>query len=265
MQPKKSLDLVFHLPKVSALRMSPTMFAGSQAMFPKRSSNVPRRSGNAPRKPDNDLGKPQNVPGRSGNVLEGPSNVPGRSGKVRQCFWEVKHCSWKVRQCSREVRQCSREVRQCSREVRQCSQEAKQCSREVRQCSREARQYSWEARQCSGKPGNVLGRSGNVPDNITKPNRTLTLTLMDLPEQMTKSQNGCSEMGPIMPHSLIIYSRSGCPILVIWIFLFSPNWSQQCLLNVHSNWAQLHQIVSNEIGSIGVVLWSIEQLTTWTS
>ena len=142
MQPKKSLDFVFHLPKVSALRMSPTMFAGSQAMF---------------------LG-----------------------GQV-------------------------------------------------------------------------------FPDNISKPNRTLTLTLMDLPEQMMRSQNGCSEMGPIMPHSLIIYSRSGCPILVIWIFLFSPNWSQQCLLNVHSNWAQLHQIVSNKIGSIGEVLWSIEQLTTWTS
>ena len=137
-----------------------------------------------------------------------------------------------------------------------------------------------------GKPGNILGSQAMFlggqamlpggqamfpggqamfPVNISKPNRTLTLAIMDLPEQMTRSQNGCSEMGPIMPHSLINYSRSECPILVIWIFLFSPNWSQQCLLNVHSNWAQLHQIVSNEIGSIGVVLWSIEQLTTWTS
>ena len=159
------------------------------------------------------------------------------------------------------------------------------CQRSVlwgchQQCLQEARQCFWKARQCFQRgpamfpgsqamfPGSQAmfpGGQAMFPDNISKPNRTLTLTLMDLPEQMTRSQNGCSEMGPIMPHSLINYSTSGCPILVIWIFVFSLNWSQQCLLNVHSNWAQVHQIVSNKIGFIGVVLWSIEQLTTWTS
>ena len=248
MQPKKSLDFVFHLPKVSALRMSPTMFAESQAMFPKRSSNVPRRSGNAPRKPGNDLGKPQNVPGRSGNVFEGPSNVPGRSGNVSGRSSTVLGRSGNVPRRSDNVPGRSGNVPMRSGNV------------------------PGRSGNIPGKPANVLGSQAMFlgcqamfPDNISKPNRTLTLTLMDLPEQMTRSQNGCSEMGPIMPHSLINYSRSECPILVIWIFLFSPNWSQQCLLNVHSNWAQLHQVVSNEIGSIGVVLWSIEQLTTWIS
>ena len=109
------------------------------------------------------------------------------------------------------------------------------------------------------------GGQAMFPSNISKPDRTLTLTLMDLPEQMTRRRHGCSEMGPIMPHIVINYSSSWGPIWVIWILLFLPNWSPQCLLNIHSNWAQLHQIVSNKIGPIGVVLWSIEQLTTWTS
>ena len=217
-------------------------------MFPKRSSNVPRRSGNAPRKPGNDLGKPQNVPGRSGNVFGGPSNVPGRSGNVSGRSSTVLGRSGNVPRRSDNVPGRSGNVPMRSGNV------------------------PGRSGNIPGKPANVLGSQAMFmgcqamfPDNISKPNRTLTLTLMDLPEQMTRSQNGCSEMGPIMPHSLINYSRSGHPILVIWIFLFSPNWSQQCLLNVHSNWAQLHQIVSNKIGSIGVVLWSIEQLTTWTS
>ena len=152
-----------------------------------------------------------------------PGNVVWNA---RQCSLEVRQCSLAARPCYLEVRQCSLQARKCSLEVRQWTMEARKCSWKARQCFLEAKQCPWMPGNAPWMPGTVPWKAGSVPGmpgnvhamfptgqamfpcNISKPNRTLTLTLMHLPEQMTRSRNGCSEMGPIMPHSLINYSRS---------------------------------------------------------